>query len=591
MLFLYPLGALAFISLLLVLALYILKRHSRETPVSSLYLWRKALNENSASRPFQKLRKALLLFLQLLLCALLALALMRPVLPGKTAAERVLVFDLSASMQAQTDGKTRLELAVGDAKALVSSLPAGTKVTVLLAGGEVTAPVSRSDDHARVLTALGGIRAENGNGKLAQAVSLARAMAGETQNADVIVYSDDMEGAEGVSVRNMGRGAANVAVSILTLTPGRQGVTAYAALTNYGPAATVTMELYADGALYDAREINISENGDAGVQISLPAQTEQARAVVVSGGGAIKTDDERFACLPGQTNRRVLLVSEGNVFLEKALTLRDDVTLLKTTPDDYSPATQADLTVLDGFVPSALPDGCAVLAVAPDREVFGVTPGEEKQGAASARLSAQPLHENLTASLVLDSLSVSSYTPLSGGETVLSLNGDAVLSVSQTEKGRAAVLGFDLHNSNLPLKADFPVLIQNLLTWLVPDAVSLSGGECGQEVAITAGAAVEKTVVTPAGRELRLSSSLLDDTNEQGVYLLKTKNAGGEETVTPFALHMAAAESDVRTVGPSVESANAADYTANAGKSLIPALLLGLLALMMIEWGVSRRGA
>lgn len=591
MLFLNLLGALAFVSLLFVIALYLLKRHSKETPVSSLLLWRKALNEASASRPFQKLRKALLLILQLLMCALLSLALMQPILPGKTAVERVLVFDLSASMQAQTEGKSRLELAVRDAKALVSSLPAGTKVTVLLAGSEVTAPVSRSDDPARVLSALNGIRPENGTVKLAQAVSLAKAMAGEAQSADVIVYSDDMETTEGVSVRNMGDNAANTAVSILTLTPGAQGVTAYASLTNYGPETAVTMELYADDVLFDARNITLAPNGDEGVQVTLPTQTTQARAVIVEGGGAIKTDDERFACLTGEQNRRVLLVSKGNVFLEKALTLRDDVTLLKTSPDDYSSMIEADLTVLDGFVPSELPAGSSILAIAPDKEIAGITPEQEKQGVASARLSALPLHENLTSSLVLDALSISAYHPLTGGEAVLSFNGDTVLSISQTEKGRAAALGFDIHQSNLPLKADFPVLIQNLLTWLVPDAVSLSGGECGQEVTITAGAAVEKTVITPAKRELKLSSSVLDDTNEQGIYTLITKSASGEETKTPFTLHMAASESNVQNVLPGSESGNETAFTDNAGKSLIPALLLCLLALLLIEWGVSRRGA
>lgn len=588
--FLYPLGALAFLSLLAVLALYILKRRSKEAPVSSLLLWKRTLNETSASRPFQRLRKRLLLFLQLLMCALLAFSLMSPALSGKTAAERVLVFDLSASMQAKSGGKTRLALAVQDAKTRVQALADGTKVTVLLAGRDVSAAISRSDDKARVLAALSSITPLNGTDALAQAVSLARAMANETEGADVIVYSDDYVSSGGVTTLNLGSGADNAAISSFSLTPVSEGVAAFVSVANYGRAVTATLETYADGILYDVRELELPENGDADLQLTLPLGTVRARVLISQNGGAIATDDERSAVLKSAQKRRVLLVSAGNVFLEKALLLRDDVSLMKTTLADYSAETLADLYIFDGGLPTTLPSAGAILALAPDQALFSIAPGDKKDGAATLRFAALPGHEALTGTLVLSELSLKTYTPLSGGQEVLTVNGDAVLSLTDENGRRCAVLGFDVHNSNLPLKADFPLLVQNLLSWLVPDAVSVSSGECGRDVQIVSGAAVQKTVMTPSGRSIALNDSLFGDTDEAGVYVLKTLRADGTQSETPFVLSMAADESDVRAVAPSFISEETKSLADGAGRPLTPFFLGILLALLLVEWGVSRRG-
>src|SRR5438270_173030 len=98
-----------------LLVLYFLKLRRRELPVSSTLLWRKAIQDLQVNAPFQKLRRNLLLLLQLLLLALLCLALSRPVAnftPG-AAKLSVILIDRSASMSAEEDfdghQRTRLE--------------------------------------------------------------------------------------------------------------------------------------------------------------------------------------------------------------------------------------------------------------------------------------------------------------------------------------------------------------------------------------------------------------------------------------------------------------------------------------------------
>src|SRR5918998_5250130 len=118
-----------------LLVLYFLKLRRREQTVPSTLLWRKAIQDLQVNAPFQRLRRNLLLFLQLLLLALLLLALAKPVAnvtptPGATT---VLLIDRSASMSAKNaDGKTtRLDEAKRRAKELVNAMPRDATAMVI----------------------------------------------------------------------------------------------------------------------------------------------------------------------------------------------------------------------------------------------------------------------------------------------------------------------------------------------------------------------------------------------------------------------------------------------------------------------------
>ena len=121
-----------------------------------------------------------------------------------------------------------------------------------------------------------------------------------------------------------------------------------------------------------------------------------------------------------------------------------------------------------------------------------------------------------------------SWRPVSGGQAAVTLGGDPVIAWD----GDAAVLGFDLHDTNLPLKYDFPVLIQNILAQVLPEQAA---------------------------------------------------EAAGEPAEAPMPL----AESDTRDTAPSVETGETRPQSAE-GRDL-SGILLGLfLLLLVVEMGVSR---
>ncbi|MBL8165950.1 MAG: BatA domain-containing protein, partial [Anaerolineae bacterium] len=76
--FLTPLALLGALLAIPIILLYMLRLRRREVVVSSTFLWQQIVRDNEANTPWQRLRRNLLLLLQLIILALLVLALARP---------------------------------------------------------------------------------------------------------------------------------------------------------------------------------------------------------------------------------------------------------------------------------------------------------------------------------------------------------------------------------------------------------------------------------------------------------------------------------------------------------------------------------
>ncbi len=107
-----------------IIALYFLKLRRRPVRVPSTILWRKSLEDLHVNSLFQRLRRNLLLFLQLLAVALAMLALAGPRMRGTAGQGQrfVLMIDCSASMSATDVSPTRLAKAKEQAKKVVSDM-------------------------------------------------------------------------------------------------------------------------------------------------------------------------------------------------------------------------------------------------------------------------------------------------------------------------------------------------------------------------------------------------------------------------------------------------------------------------------------
>ena len=108
----------------LIVLLYFLKLKRAPLVVPSTYLWSRAIEDMHVNTIWQKLRRNILLWLQLLFVALLILAVLRPGNQAMQATQErlVLLIDQSASMNASVGSETRLEIAKRRATELVDGM-------------------------------------------------------------------------------------------------------------------------------------------------------------------------------------------------------------------------------------------------------------------------------------------------------------------------------------------------------------------------------------------------------------------------------------------------------------------------------------
>src|SRR3954447_267640 len=109
-----------------IIALYFLKLRRRPVQVPSTLLWRRSLEDLHVNSLFQRLRRNLLLFLQLLAILLAMLALAGPRVKGtKGQGQRfILAIDNSASMSATDVAPSRLARAKDEARKVVDAMDA-----------------------------------------------------------------------------------------------------------------------------------------------------------------------------------------------------------------------------------------------------------------------------------------------------------------------------------------------------------------------------------------------------------------------------------------------------------------------------------
>jgi len=151
--FLLAPAMLAFLGLIpIVVLLYILKLRRTEIVIPSTMLWLKSLQDVTANAPFQRLRKNLLLLLQILVLLALVFALSRPFVKaeGMRGSNVAVIIDRSASMQTREDGGTRLDLAKEAALEMVDNLRGGDRMMVVTFENSADVLLELTDDRRRL---------------------------------------------------------------------------------------------------------------------------------------------------------------------------------------------------------------------------------------------------------------------------------------------------------------------------------------------------------------------------------------------------------------------------------------------------------
>lgn len=612
----------------IIVAMYLLKLRREERTVSSTFLWQRMVRDVEANAPWQRLRRNWLLLLQLIILALLVLALARPFFFTEGIAGRnlVIVLDRSASMGATDEGASRLEAAKQQAIRLIDQLPDGGRATVIAAGGtQMEVPASATTDRRELRTAINSIELSiGGSSDLAQALTLASALVSREEQGEVAIVSDgnvvipeDLEVPATVSYFPVGTRQDNVAISALVLQPGVAGQTLFVQATNYDPDSTVTrrVDVYLDGNLFNAYNMTLEPGREESIVAEVPATAEVVEARL-SGSDALPLDDQAWAVsrLGDVTNVRV--VGPGNRFLQTGLDLLPSVsatTVPTTTTRFEETAAQVPVTILDRVLPAELPAG-NLLFIAPPRstEFFSVT-GTIEFPSVQPAVGEEPLLRNVSLSEV-SILEATRIVPGTWARVVVDSDGGPLLVAGERNGRRIVVLAFDLLRSDLPLQVAFPLLLSNIINFLAPG----SGAEAallapGEPLTLQIDPAITEVRLTlPDGTQLGTAGGLFQTaetlqmqdeqviyaaTNQLGIYTVEAFRADELEARLRYAVNLFAPNESQVQPQPELAVSQTGGLQSAAGPQDQQArqefwrwLAALALLVLVVEWLVYQRG-
>ncbi len=595
--FLNPLAFLFALLAVPIVLLYLLRLQRREQNVSSTLLWRQVTMDREANTLWQRLRRNLLLILQLATLAFFIFALVRPYvnLPTAVSGRTIVLLDASASMQATDVSPSRFEVARAQVRDAINSLGANDQMTLIVVDGAPRALSALTGDKSQLLTALDSARPSLDAANWSAAIALAVATGAGNEDTTTLVISDGANAddlglltgrARFIPVGNSGD---NVALSTLTLRRTLRGLSAFVRVTNTGPKDDrVLVSLRADGSLIDARTLDVPAGKSAEWTVGNinPNVTSVYARIDEAQHNFLAVDDAAYAVNTVNTTRHTLLLTRGNRFLEQALTslpgLR--VTRAVTMPLD---AQRYDLYVLDG-VTATLPAQANALLIGA-QSVFTTT------GIFSntdyVRTEPHPIARNVDwrAVNVLDARRVSAPGWLR--PVIESQGGPLLLAGENPEDAlqRVVVIPFDLRRSDLPLQIAFPILIANSVEWLAPaQGLNVPLSVKPNEVVPMP----ENTRVTlPSGEEVVTGRRGFVQTDQPGLYTFDTGRAQGA-----FAVNFSNVSESRITPNPnlqvgSADAAAAQDTTApTSQREFWHWMAIVALVLLLMEWWVYQRG-
>lgn len=575
------------------------------------------MRDVEANAPWQKLRRNLIMILQLLFLIALIFALAEPFTfsEGAGGDTMILIIDSSASMSATDAQPSRIEAAKTQASSFVEEAPEDTRITLIEAGDQTEILVSASQDRRQVQQAINNIYSGNGESDMSTALQLTSAITLRQPNTDIYIFSDGRnEFPDRINLNGnlfyypIGFEGNNQGISNIQLeqTASGNNNTLFVQVTNYSNEDVERrLEIYLDEELFDAVTLSINAyTQEAYLRDSIPgnAQTISAK---LDGEDYLALDDQAWIIPQDLAPVKISLVTPGNRFLEAAFSLLPNVELNITTPAEFEQqetSSTFELVVFDSFIPSEelLPNSSLLFIAPPTSTPFFSITSTVEQPVPRKTDPNDALLQGITISdiNILDAaaLTVPNWAKVSiSGDTPTESAPLLFYGTSQGQK--IAVISFQLQHSDLPLQVAFPLLIANLTNWLAPSSIDNTPSDEGlAALAFSVPLGTNQvSIATPSGETLRRTpgenGAVLVEDAPPGIYQIQWGDGFSARTVVNF---FSPSESDIKPLGQlSIGSGEdtSDELILNQSKRIFwRPLAIAALILLVAEWLVYHRG-
>lgn len=465
-----------------VVVWHLLRTQSTQHVVPSLQLWQHVISEQTSRKPITWPVPWWLLLLRALICVLLVFAAAGPVWASNDAQpSRIIVIDASVSMQTRTTAGLRIDVAKQHADALIADAPVGTRFTVVVVDSTLHIRANQLQDRAAAHQVVADITATDVASDMRRMMPLLRQL--DNQRSTLYIISDDGavwrdEGWPSTWQRVLvGGDANNQAIQGMVLQATSTGWQGVVRVTTHGTWTTPRLLELRDitGTLIDATYVRAAANEAVEWQFQLAQPPDVLIAKLGEDAqDALLADDAFWWRKPPTQAVRVFVQSADTRFLPAALHVLPNILRVNQLSD-------ADIAIIDS--PAVFPTTITVPTwlinpPIPTSVTFPMLQPVVLRGDAALLTQDVDMQQTqiITASLL--------QTPLWAQQWLQSAAGTHAY-VGSNQGVAQVVLGMALTNSDLLLRADFPLLVRNVLRYLVPQTVSESL-QTGQSLALVA---------------------------------------------------------------------------------------------------------
>ncbi|WP_394829545.1 VWA domain-containing protein [Pendulispora albinea] len=510
-----------------VVGLYVLRLRRRTVAIPFSPLWQRILKDKEATTLFSRLKRLLSLLLQLALLALLVFALGDPRAAATLVKGRTLVvlIDASASMQATDVAPSRLEVAKNEVKAMIRGLGGADRMLIAQMDAMVTPLGPMSGDTSELERALDEVKATDARADFPRALRFATDTLRNVELGEIVVVSDGNLGpaldASGpvhlgddkLSFVAVGTGKRNVGITQFSVRRYPLDKSRYEVMlevTNTGPEQQdIELKLLGDGNVVDLTKLRLMPGERLPrfyPNLSGASRTLEASLTNVDGShDDLPADDRAYALLPERRRAKVLVVTEGNTYLEAALLLDEylDVTMVNPTEyvNKHASGGGFEVIIFDRVTPASPPRAHALYLdprgpgspVKIEAEL--VSPGFDK-------IDRKHPIVRFTA---LDDVNIArghKLVPQATDKVVGSFAGSSPILVAGARGAyKFVAVGFDVRDSDLPLRVAWPLFLLNTVNFFTDeDARYISSFRTGDVWRVPVGTqATEATLTLPGG--------------------------------------------------------------------------------------------
>jgi hypothetical protein len=617
--FLSPASAWFFLLLVPLVAFYFLKLKRPRQIVPSLVLWRQVLNDDRVNSPFQRFKRNVLLWLQILLLTLLVLGAMQPLWRGAANrdARLPILIDVSASMGAIDDGAARLTAAKRRAREIIDGIASDQEICLISFGDTAQRLTPFTDNRRELHRALEDLAVEDVSSNVEEALRLAQALGKSAPLERVVLISDgnlpqraNFELPFAVDYQKIGGEVANCGITAFNAR--RALAQRWDVFIEIGSSAGSetsggVIELLREGKVIGKEPVIVRKGSNARLTLTLadPRPGLITARFIPNGLDAVASDNIAFLELP-EIRSLVVWVAPALTAIRHALEAMDD---LQLHPDSEGTAPPAafDLAFVDRLEDLKLPARvlCSLGVIPPELQPLLTVSAATSAPVDWRRESPLLQHVTFRDVILMDEpvrasgVTESSFADLGFDVLLHGARGPLLVEKHEREEARIHFL-FHPDRSTLPYRVGFPVLVANIVR------AALTASHLAEGTALRTGVLPSRTlranttyaVQTPEGEEMTVRSDERGAlrgiaAKRVGLYVIR----GGDTEIHTGASLLSADETSLAAVD-AIELDDHLQITAAPAASARrdralwwPLALVGFFVLLVEWWFYHRRPA